>query len=393
MEKRKIKDIILYDKNPRVNKDAVDHVLESLKRHGQVKPIVLSAAGHPFKEEVVCCGHTTLKALKKFGSKEALVIVKQFESEAEFVDYNIRDNKVSEFAEWDEQLLADLSAEFDIDLAEMGFDDFDIEGNEGLTDEDEVPEVPEEPTAKLGQIWKLGEHRLMCGDSSEEDQVNKLLSDESPNTMITDPPYGVEYEANWRAEAKGRKKTEREESSSLMNDNQADWGYAYSLFKGDVAYVWHASAFTDVVMKGLRDAGFEIKQQIIWNKNVHALSRSDYHWKHEPCWYAVKKGGDRNWNGGRSQMTVWDIKSVIFEEGKTAHPTQKPVEIYTRAIEHHTNKGEYIYEPFGGSGTSIIAAEKLNRRSLTMELDPKYCEVIIKRWEDFTGKKAELIDA
>jgi DNA modification methylase len=143
-------------------------------------------------------------------------------------------------------------------------------------------------------------------------------------------------------------------------------------------------------MDGLRRAGFEVKQQIIWNKNVHALSRSDYHWKHEPCWYAVKPGGDRNWQGGRTQMTVWDIKSVIYEDGKTAHPTQKPVEIYLRGLQHHTSPGEYVYEPFGGSGTSIIACEKLGRRSLTIELDPKYCDVIVKRWQDFTGKEATL---
>jgi DNA modification methylase len=206
--------------------------------------------------------------------------------------------------------------------------------------------------------------------------------------MITDPPYGVKYEADWRAKAKGRKKTEREENSNLKNDDQADWFDAYVLFPGSVAYVWHASAFTDVVMDGLRRANFDIKQQIIWNKNVHALSRSDYHWKHEPCWYAVKKPGERNWKGGRTQMTVWDVPSISSDKDKTAHPTQKPAELFIKSIVHHTNPGEYVYDPFAGSGTLMVACEKTKRRALMMELDPKYCDIIIQRYENYSGKKA-----
>jgi DNA modification methylase len=208
--------------------------------------------------------------------------------------------------------------------------------------------------------------------------------------MVTDPPYGVKYDASWRADAKGRIKTEREVTGSLENDDRADWYDAWVLFPGNVAYVWHASAFTDVVMDSLRRADFDVRQQIIWNKNVHALSRSAYHWKHEPCWYAVKNGADANWLAGRDQMTVWDIPSVIFEKDKTAHPTQKSLGIYERSIENHTTKGESLYEPFGGSGTQIIACEKHGRISLTMELDPKFCDVIVKRWQDFTGKEAVL---
>ena len=259
---------------------------------------------------------------------------------------------------------------------------------EGLTDEDDIPEVEEDPVTCPGDVWLLGQHRLLCGSATEAEQVAQLLNGQAPNTMITDPPYGVRYEAAWRAQAKGRKKTSREETSRLSNDDQADWYAAYALFGGTVAYVWHASAFTDVVMEGLRRAGFAIKQQIIWNKNVHALSRSDYHWKHEPCWYALREAGSRNWNGGRSQMTVWDIPSVIFEEGKTAHPTQKPVALYERAILNHTNPGEYLYEPFCGSGTAVIACEKLDRRCLALELDPRFVDLIIQRWQDFTGKAA-----
>jgi ParB-like chromosome segregation protein Spo0J len=192
METRKLAEITPYDRNPRKNDGAVDRVLESLNRHGQVKPIVLSAKGKPFAQETVVAGHTTLRALERFGAKEAFVVVKEFADEAQFVDYNLRDNKTSEFAEWDEQELANLSAEFDISLDEMGFEDFDIEEeSEGNTDEDAVPEVPEEPTAKLGQIWKLGSHRLMCGDSTDREQVEALMDGEKADMVFTDPPYGI----------------------------------------------------------------------------------------------------------------------------------------------------------------------------------------------------------
>jgi len=230
----------------------------------------------------------------------------------------------------------------------------------------------------------------MCGDSTNIAAVSKLLSGSKPNLMVTDPPYGVEYEAGWRADAKDRVKTDREAASNLLNDDRADWYDAWALFPGDIVYVWHASAFTDVVMDSLRRANFQVKQQIIWNKNVHALSRSHYHWKHEPCWFAVKNGASANWMAGRDQMTVWDIPSVIFEKDKTAHPTQKSIGIYEKPIENHTRKGDSLYDPFGGSGTQIIACEKLGRISYTMELDPKFCDVIVKRWQQFTGKQAKL---
>ena len=315
--------------------------------------------------------------------------------------YVIADNRLALDAGWDDDLLRvefdDLRADgFDLELTGFTLDEISalqIEEVEGLTDEDSVPEVPEDPVTVEGDVWLLGNHRLMCGDSTSIDAVDKLMAGQKPNTMVTDPPYGVKYDAGWRSKAKNRKATERESNGTIKNDERSDWYDAYSIFAGTVAYVWHASAFTDVVMDGLRRAGFTIKQQIIWNKNVHALGRSDYHWKHEPCWYATKDKGDRNWKGGRTQMTVWDVKSVIFEKdagGKTSHPTQKPVDLYIRSLEHHTNMGEYTYDPFGGSGTSVIACEKLGRRSLTMELDPKYCDVIVKRWQEFTGNDATL---
>lgn len=396
---KKTADLIPYANNSRTHSDdQVNQVASSIKEFGFTNPILIDSDGG------IVAGHGRVMAAKKLGLDEVPCIELVGLTDAQKKAYVIADNQLALNSGWDLDMLkleveSLKDMEFNIDL--LGFEDdfldglFPQEEVEGLTDEDAVPEPPETPVSVLGDIWQLGDHRLMCGSSTEEHAVTALLDGEMPNTMITDPPYGVEYDAGWRAEAKGVTKTEREETSTLQNDNQADWYDAYVLFPGNVAYVWHASAFTDVVMDGLRRAGFEIKSQIIWNKNVHALSRSDYQWKHEPCWYAIKKGANHNWQGDRKQKTIWDVDNVIFEKdagGKTSHPTQKPVELYIRSIDNHTNPGEYIYEPFGGSGSSIIAAEKTKRRSLTMELDEKFVDVIINRWQDFTGKKAVLCD-
>ena len=383
-----------YTNNSRKHSDhQVQQVVNSIKEFGFTNPILID------ENNQIIAGHCRLDAAKIIGLDVVPCVVLSHLTEDQKKAYVIADNKLALNSDWDIGMLqkefeALKLGDFNLELTGFSLEEMiDIlpqEEPEVFCDEDDCPGVPEDPIAKIGDVWLLGEHRLMCGDSTSIDAVIKLLAGQLPNTMITDPPYGVKYEADWRAKAKGVKKTAREENSSLKNDDEPDWYDAYVLHSGSVAYVWHASAFTDVVMDGLRRAGFEIKQQIIWNKNVHALSRSDYHWKHEPCWYAVKKGADRNWKGGRTQMTVWDVASVGSEKDKTAHPTQKPVEIFERSIRHHTNPGEYVYDPFAGSGTLMIACEKTKRRALMMELDPKYVDVIVKRYENYTGKKAVL---
>ena len=388
-----VNELIHHPKNMNEHSDdQINRLVRLIEYQGFRNPLVVQKGTN-----LVIAGNGRLMAAKKIGLAYVPVTYQEFDSEAQLYAYMTSDNAIASWAHLDlskvNTEMLDLGPDFDIDM--LGIKDFvlePIEKFEALTDEDAVPEVVH-PITRRGDIWLLGNHRLMCGDSTMIDDVERLLNNQSPNTMITDPPYGVKYEAGWRAEAKGVKKTEREESSSLQGDDRADWYDAWALFPGNVAYVWHADAFTDVVMESLRKASFEIKAQIIWNKNVHTLSRSDYQWKHEPCWYAVKKGANHNWMGDRKQKTVWDIQNVMFEKdagGKTAHPTQKPVALYENSIKNHTNSGEYIYEPFGGSGSSIVAAEKTSRRSLTMELDEKYCDVIIKRWENYTGKKATL---
>ncbi len=394
---QQIINLIPYINNSRTHSDEqVSQVASSIHEFGFTSPVLIDEQGG------IIAGHGRVMAAQKLNLSEVPCITLKGLTEAQKKAYIIADNQLPLNAGWDLDKLkleVETLKELDFDVELLGFDDDFLDGlldvqTDGLTDEDSVPELPETPVSVLGDIWQLGNHRLMCGSSTEAHAVDALLDGQEPNTMITDPPYGVEYDAGWRAEAKGTKKTEREEVSSLQNDNQADWYDAYVLFPGNVAYVWHASAFTDVVMDGLKRAGFEIKAQIIWNKNVHALSRSDYQWKHEPCWYGIKKGANHNWKGDRKQKTIWDVQNVMFEKdagGKTSHPTQKPVQLYVNSINNHTNSGEYIYEPFGGSGSSIIAAEKTNRRSLTMELDEKFIDVIIGRWELYTGKLATHI--
>jgi len=391
-----IESLAPYEKNARTHsEEQISQIAKSISEFGFTNPILVDG------EKGIIAGHGRLAAAKKLGIKDVPIIELSHLTPAQKRAYIIADNKLALNAGWDEAVLAEeieaLKLEdFDIDL--LGFSDEELADLHIETEElppgaeDEIGEAQADPKVTIGDIFILGNHRLMCGDATSADDVAALLQDAKPTLMVTDTPYGVEYEAGWRAEAKGRVKTEREETSNLQNDDRADWYDAWALFPGSVAYVWHASAFTDVVKDSLQRAAFEVKQQIIWNKNIHALSRSHYHWKHEPCWYAVRERGDANWLGGRDKMTVWDVKTVQSEKDKTAHPTQKPVAIYEIPIENHTRKGDSLYEPFGGSGTQIIACEKLGRISYTMELDPKFVAVILDRFEKYSGKKAHRLD-
>jgi len=393
----KVKDLIPYARNSRTHsEEQVTQIASSIREFGFTNPIIVD------QQNNIIAGHGRILAANKLKIKEVPCVVVTGWTEAQKKAYIIADNKLALNAGWDEKM---LSLEFD-ELQELGFDLSltGFSGDEilalkpleevvGLTDEDDVPEAPEVPKTVLGDIWLLGDHRLMCGDSTSIDAVEKLMDGQNPNTMVTDPPYGVKLDQSWRDKALGSKALGKGNAMLVDNDDKADWTEVWSLFQGNVAYVWHASSFTDVVMQSLRNAGFEPSQQIIWNKSVMVMGRSDYHFKHEPCWYAIRKGQNHNWKGDRKQTTIWDAAPPNHimggsKEEKTSHPTQKPAILYEKAYLNHTNPGEYVYEPFGGSGTSVVVCEKLGRRSLTMELDPKYCDVIIKRWQDFTGKKA-----
>jgi len=386
-----------YARNPRKNDHAVDRVASAIREFGFRVPIVAKSDG------TVVDGHLRLKAAAKLGMTEVPVILADDLTDAQIKAFRLSVNKVSEFAEWDVELLnlefADLDAA-GFDLTLTGFDLGEIaaltlDATEGLTDPDAVPDAPAVPVTVLGDVWLLGRHRLMCGDSTSIDAVERLMDGQKPNTMVTDPPYGVELDQSWRDKALGGKALGKGNAHLVDNDDRADWTDVWSLFEGNVAYVWHASSFTDVVMDSLRNAGLEPSQQIIWNKSVMVMGRSDYHFKHEPCWYAIRKGQNHNWKGDRKQTTIWDAAPPNHimggsKEEKTNHPTQKPAILYEKAYLNHTNPGEYVYEPFGGSGTSVVVCEKIGRQSLTMELDPRYCDVIIQRWQNFTGQTATL---
>jgi DNA modification methylase len=253
--------------------------------------------------------------------------------------------------------------------------------------EDEVPEPPADPITKPGDLWILGEHRLLCGDSTKAEDVERLMAGAKAEMMVTDPPYGVEYDADWRNQAKRPDGTAYGASAlgKVSNDDRADWRECWALFHGDVAYVWHADCRSPEVAESLTVCDFVIRNLIVWAKNSMVIGRGDYHHQHEPCWYVVRKGCPGRRTDDRTQTTLWQIAKP--QKSETGHSTQKPVECMARPMRNH--EAELIYDPFLGSGTTLIAAEQLDRKCYGMEISPAYCDVIVKRWETLTGKKAE----
>ena len=388
---KKVSDLIPYVNNARTHSDdQVVQLASSIKEYGFIAPIVISEDGG------VLAGHGRLLAAKKLGIEEVPCVVESHLTEIQKKGYILADNRLSLDAGWDDELLKielQTLKDNDVDLALTGFDEEEINNLLGMNDnvvesttkEDDPVKIDKdvEPTTKLGDLIILGEHRLICGDCTDENVVNRLFGDDKPNLMVTDPPYGINYDPS---NVPG---TSKDRQGLVMNDDRADWEDAYKLFKGDICYVWHADGKADVVMNGLKNCGFKFKSLIIWNKNNHLLSRLDYHPKHESCFYMTR--GYSKWQGGRCQCDVWDIPLIYhLKEGEWGHGTQKPIECMKRPIENNTVLGEYVYDPFCGSGTTIIAAERTGRKCLACELSPIYCDAIIKRWESETGRKAIL---
>ena len=246
-----------------------------------------------------------------------------------------------------------------------------------------------------GELFQLGEHRLLCGDATSADDVTRLLGDQIPVVMVTDPPYGVSYDPAWRHRAHPSQRTA---VGAVTNDDRAEWVDAWRLFPGAVCYVWHAGLKAAGVASDLEAAGFTIRSQIIWQKQHFALSRGHYHWAHEPAWYTVRRGAKIPWHGDRTQTTVWDVPNLNPMGGSrscdntvTGHGTQKPVRLFEIPIRNHTTLRQPIYDPFCGSGTAIIAAEKLKRRCFALEIEPRYVQASVTRWETFTGLRAVRI--
>ena len=379
-----------YSNNPRQNLDAVEAVAESIRRFGFRQPIVVDADG------VIVAGHTRFRAAQRLGLATVPVHVATDLTADEVRAYRLADNKTAELASWDTAMLSielDALRGADIDWTLLGFDEEELAkllapaGTEGLTDPDAVPEKPVDPVTKPGDLWLLGKHRLLCGDSTSAADVTRLLDGAVPTLMVTDPPYGVEYDPEWRMDAGLTGNTAR--MGKVMNDDRADWTEAWKLFPGDVAYVYHAGVFASTVQQSLERAGFAIRAQIIWAKDRLALSRGDYHWQHEPCWYAVREGGKGHRTDDRTQTTLWSIPAR--DDAGHGHGTQKPVECMERPVRNHL--ADMVYEPFAGSGSTVIACERTGRTCMAMELDPGYCDVVVRRWEDFTGRKAERVQA
>ena len=386
--------MIPHPKNPNTHPPAqVDLLAKVIKHQGWRNPIVVSK-----RSGFVIAGHARLKAALALGLDQVPVDHQEFETEADEWAHLVADNKLAELADPDDSMLADLLRELtadgvDLELAGFGEDDLsELLGgiDEGDADAepqtDKADELRDKWDVKPGQVWVLGNHRLMCGDSTDQDTVTRLLDGDKPHLMVTDPPYGVEYDANWRNEALT---DSNRATGKVSNDSKADWSDAWQLFPGDVAYVYSSDRNLIKVGTSLETSGFEIRSQIIWNKNNFAISRCDYHPKHEPCWYAVRKGKKGHWQGDRTQSTVWDIPKP--QKSETGHSTQKPIECMARPIRNNSKQGDFVYEPFSGSGTTIIACENLQRHCRAIELEPGYVAIAVERWADATGGDPKVV--
>jgi len=391
IEQRPIEALIPYINNSRKHSDEqVAQIAASIKEFGWTNPILVDGTNG------IIAGHGRLLAARKLGMDKVPVIELAHLTDTQKKALIIADNKLALNADWDTELLTIelnelIADDFALDILGFDKDELDvllnvIEPNAGLTDEDAVPDAPEEPKTKLGDIYILGNHRLMCGDSTSIDSVEKLVNGQLVDQLVTDPPYNIAYEG-------GSKKREQ-----IKNDEMADEEFrqflkdvyiaADAVMKpGAVFYIWHADTEGYNFRGAARDMGWKVRQTLIWNKDNSAFGRSDYHWKHEPCLYGWKDGAAHLWASDRKQVTVIECKRPSKSD---LHPTMKPVELMEYQILNNTKGADIVLDLFGGSGSTMIAAEKTGRKSCLMELDPKYCDVIVKRWEDFTGKKAVL---
>ena len=392
--KIKVEQVIPYENNPRKNDGAVAAVVESIKQCGYCSPIIID------ENNMILCGHTRLKALKQLGYKEVECVRKLGMTEDEKKKYRILDNKTAEIAEWDFDLLNEELKNLDFGDFDFGFDMSAFECHQEIV-EDEAPEVDEksEPITQLGNIYKLGEHRLMCGDSTDTGTVAILMDGKKADLFLTDPPYNVALGHHDTPE-EARQRHRRTDGLLIMNDKMEDGEFFEFLLKcftagkealkeGGSFYIWHADNEGLNFRAALKESGLSLRQTLIWNKNAITLGRQDYQWKHEPCLYGWKDGARHSWYSDRSQSTVLDFKKPTRSE---EHPTMKPVELFAYQIQNSTKKGDIVLDLFGGSGTTIIACEQTGRIGYSMELDPKYCDVIIKRWEKLTGQKAVLVN-
>ena len=398
---KNIKELIPYEKNPRKNDKSVDKVAQSIDQFGFRVPVVID------KDNVIVCGHTRYKAAQKLHLASVPCVVADDLTDEQIKAYRLADNKVGEDSEWDIDLLqGELDDIIDIDMADFGFDLTAAE-NKVVEDDDFEMSVPEEPKSKLGDIYQLGRHRLMCGDSTNIENVKQLVGGAQIDLLLTDPPYNVNYEGN---------------AGKIKNDNMEDTAFrkfltdafvcAWTVMKPGAAFhIWHADSEGYNFRGACRDAGFKVRQCLIWVKNALVLGRQDFQWKHEPCLYGEKalpvgetaeyededhepclygwKDGKHYWFKNRKQTTILEFDKPL----KSAeHPTMKPIKMFDYEIKCNTKESENVLDLFSGSGTTLMACEQDGRNAYCMEFDPKFVDVIINRWEQFTGEKAVLLN-
>lgn len=378
---KNIEEIIMYENNPRNNDGAVEYVANSIKEFGFKNPVILD------KNNVIVAGHTRYKAAKLLKIKEIPCIIADDLTEEQIRAFRLIDNKAAELATWNIDLLdIELENIKDIDMELFDFEISNILDN--VVDDDYEVELPEEPKTQNGYIYKLGNHYLMCGDSTNANDVSKLMNNQLADLIVTDPPYNVNYEGKTNDNLK------------IMNDNMENnefYNFLESAFinlfnsikDGGSIYVFHADTEGLNFRKAMLNSGFKLAECLVWVKNAFVMGRQDYHWKHEPVLYGWKPGASHYFIDDRSQSTVLEFDKPVKNE---EHPTMKPVDLIAYLINNSSKKGENVLDLFGGSGTTIIACEQTNRKAFIMELDPRYCDVIVDRWEKFTNQKAELIN-
>lgn len=411
----KVEDLQLNARNPRFNDKAVDTVAKSIEKYGFKNPLIVDT------NNVVYCGNTRLKAARKLGIEEVPCIIADDLTEQQIREYALLDNKTNEIADWDMELLEE-------ELKELSLEEFNLdweiptieeekEPQEDEYDVDNTLEDMEEPRCKQGEIWKLGRHTLMCGDSTNPEDVKKLMAEEAADMVMTDPPYNVAI-----SNSKGMKI----ENDDMDNEDFKEFllkafeNLEASLKEGGAFYVWYASRNHIPFEAALKEHGLTVRQQLIWNKSSFVFGRQDYHWKHEPCLYGWKEGASHYFVDDRTQSTIIEDKNIdlkklkkeellklleeiysdkvsttVIDEDKvivnSLHPTMKPIRLIARLIKNSSRPGELVLDLFGGSGSTLIACEQIDRRCKIVEYDPKYASVIIDRWEQFTGKKAERL--
>lgn len=383
IEKIDINKIIPYANNAKLHpREQIEQIKQSIVEFGNNDPIAIDENG------VVIEGHGRLIALKELGYKEVEVIRLSHLTEEQKKAYILVHNKLTMNTDFDFELLeSELSEIEDIDMSEFGFEDLEAEELEAVEDDFDGDADSVTTTIQPGDVYKLGRHRLMCGDATSVENVEKLMMGGLADLYITDPPYNVDYEGKTK------------EALKIENDSLTDTEFREFLSgafkaadsvmkKGAAFYIWHADREGYNFRGACRDADWTVRQCLIWNKNSMVMGRQDYHWKHEPCLYGWKDGAGHLWAADRKQTTILNFDRP---NRNGEHPTMKPIALFDYLIKNNTKGEDIVLDTFGGSGTTIMACEQNGRSARSMELDPKYCQVIIDRWEKFTGQKAELV--